>query len=208
MRSRAAVLLACTFANAAVAGDPGHFVGRVAVEWIEGGKGSGILRLLEPFGFEEPGGLAWTVPAGQTLDGSALPPLFRSTIGAPFDGPYRRAAVLLEHFSRERKRPWRDVQRMFHAAALAGGVDAADARLMYMAVYAQGPRWETRTDSHCYDACHAAAASLAWKPVVSETELRPVMDWIDHDTPDLDEIERRVDAVTKRPGPHLFAQGH
>ena len=41
---------------------------------------------------------------------------------------------------------------------------------------------------------------------MTESVIQPLVEWIKQTNPTLDEIERRVDAVTKRPGPHLFAQ--
>jgi hypothetical protein len=41
---------------------------------------------------------------------------------------------------------------------------------------------------------------------VTQGELQPVLDWLHDSDPSLDEIEQRVDAVTPRPGPHLFVQ--
>jgi hypothetical protein len=43
---------------------------------------------------------------------------------------------------------------------------------------------------------------------VLENDLRPIVEWIDRDNPSLDEIDEKVDAATRKPGPHLFAQGH
>ena len=48
---------------------------------------------------------------------------------------------------------------------------------------------------------------LAWKPDVTEAELKGVIDWLRNASPLLEEIEQRVDAVNGRPGPHLFAYG-
>jgi len=47
---------------------------------------------------------------------------------------------------------------------------------------------------------------LAWQPDVTQAELQPVVDWLRNTDPSLAEIERRVDAVIPRPGPHLFVQ--
>lgn len=204
------VMLALALLSSVIgfADESARYVGRVAVEWVDISDSDQPMKLLDEFGFVDARGRAWTVPAGQIVDGNSLPPAFRSLFGAPFIGKYRRAAVLHDFYSRQRAVAWRDVRRMFHEAAVAAGVSRADAKTMYMAVYAQGPRWEPKQGSRCYDSCHAAASSLEWRPVVSENDLRPVVEWIEQNDPDLPEIEQRVDAATKKPGPHLFAQGH
>jgi hypothetical protein len=35
-----------------------------------------------------------------------------------------------------------------------------------------------------------------------------VVEWIRQVNPALEEIDNRVDAALKKPGPHVFAQGH
>ena len=94
---------------------------------------------------------------------------------------------------------------MLYAASLTEGLSEGEAKLLYMTVYAGGWRWEPRGSS-CYGSCHAGAALLAWRPDVTQAELKPVVDWLRQGNPGLEEIEKRVDAATKRPGPHLFAQ--
>jgi hypothetical protein len=94
---------------------------------------------------------------------------------------------------------------MLYNASLHEGLGPAEAKLLYATAYAGGWRWEPRTSS-CYRSCHAAATMLAWQPDVTQAELQPVIEWLRTTDPSLDEIERRVDAVTPRPGPHLFVQ--
>jgi Protein of unknown function (DUF1353) len=200
--------LALLSSDVGLAEQSARYVGRVAVEWVDDSESGQPMKLLDEFSFVDARGTAWIVPGGQIVDGKSLPPAFRSLFGAPFIGRHRRAAVVHDYYAGQRRVAWRDVHRMFHEAAVAAGVSRADAKTMYMAVYAQGPRWEPKEGSRCYNSCHAAAPSLAWRPVVSENDLRPVVEWIEQNDPDLPEIEQRVDAATKKPGPHLFAQGH
>jgi hypothetical protein len=35
-----------------------------------------------------------------------------------------------------------------------------------------------------------------------------VVEWIRQANPAIEEIDKRVDEVLKKPGPHVFAQGH
>jgi hypothetical protein len=195
---------------APLSADTGRFAGNVAVQWLDEREADPSLmkmKLLEDFSFTGSEGKTWRAPKGAMIDGASLPGVFRAMIGPPFSGAQRKAAVIHDHYCRDKSEPWKSVHRMFYDAVRASGAEEIDAKIMYTAVYAAGPRWAQR-DSSCFRSCHAAAASLEWKPVIGETELRPVMDWIAQENPGLDEIEQKVDATTKRPGPHLFAQGH
>jgi len=202
---KTALFLAGALICAAVlAAESGRFVGKVVVEWLDDPFVTKI-QLREDFGFEDGAGKLWLARQGQVLDGAALPPMFRATIGMPFEGDYRRSSVVFDYYCHAMTEPWRAVHRMFYQAALAEGVDEAHAKLMYATVYAAGMRWET-PGSSCFRSCHAAAAALAWKPAVDEKDVAPVMEWIKQTNPALEDIDARLDAALKRPGPHVFAQ--
>lgn len=192
------------------AADSGAFVGNVMVEWLDHGdsKVKPAMRLMEEFTFVEVNGHAWRAPKGHIIEGGCIPAIFRSLVGLPFEGKQRRAAVLHDYYCHARATPWLDVHRMFYRASLAAGVEETEAKIMYMAIYAEGHRWEPKEGSRCYNSCHAAAASLAWKPIVTEVDWHAVVEWIDQNNPALAEIEQRINAATKRPGPHIFARGH
>lgn len=197
-----AAMIVCTVA---VSADLGKFAGKVMVEWLDDDLFVRKMKLLEDFGFQEPGGRAWLARKGSVLDGASIPLVFRDNVGLPFEGAYRRASVVYDYYCRVMSEPWRDVHRMFYQASVADGVGEVDAKVMYMLLYAGGPRWE-RPGSSCFRSCHAAAPSLAWEPALEGTDLQPVSVWIRRTNPSLDEIDRHVDAVLKRPGPHIFAQ--
>jgi hypothetical protein len=193
--------------GAALSASNGEFVGKVVVEWLDSGANRS-MRLVEDFAYADAHGKLWQAPKAHILDGSAIPPAFLSFVGPAFSGQYRKAAVVHDYQCHAKAQPWLEVHRMFFAANLAAGIDESEAKVMYMAVYAQGPRWEPKEGSRCYRSCHAAAEMLHWRPVVPETDLRPLVEWIEQENPALDAIDARVDAITKKPGPHLFAQGH
>jgi hypothetical protein len=44
-------------------------------------------------------------------------------------------------------------------------------------------------------------------PATTPAEVQPVIDWIRQVNPALDQIDRRVDATLRKPGPHIFGQG-
>jgi len=53
--------------------------------------------------------------------------------------------VIHDWFCDRRNMPWERVHRVFYEAMLTSGVEAAKAKLMYLAVYYGGPRWDEQT---------------------------------------------------------------
>jgi len=187
------------------AADPPRFEGRVVLEVLDEIALEHKLRLLEAFSFRDEHGRLWLAPAGAVIDGTSLPRTLRSTPELPPEAEFRKASVLHDYHSRARQESWREVRRLLYSASLHEGLGPAEAKLLYAAVYAGGWRWEPRTSS-CYRSCHAASALLVWQPDLNQAEFQPIVDWLRGADPSLEEIEQRVDAVTPRPGPHLFTQ--
>ncbi len=102
-------------------------------------------RVLHAYGYVDPRGRRWPVPAGTETDGASIPPLFWPIIGKPFDGPYRNAAVIHDWYCMVRARTWQDTHRVFHDAMLTSGVDRIRASTMFMAVWYRGPSWDEMT---------------------------------------------------------------
>ena len=201
------LVLAGVFVGAAaLCAGQGRIVGKVVVEWLDD-PFVAKLRLREDFGYEDPAGKRWLAPRGEVLDRASIPLVFRETIGMPLAGDYRRASVVYDYYCHAMNEPWRDVDRMFYNASLTEGVGEINAKVMYTALYAAGLRWEM-PGSSCFKSCHAAAPSLSWKPQLDTGDVEPVIQWIRQTNPGLGEIESRVDAMLKKPGPHVFAQGH
>lgn len=190
---------------AAWAADTGHFTGRVAVELLDDIQFDHKLRLLEEFAFVDPSGKQWQARKAGVIDWVALPAELRSLHGLPPVTDLRKASVIHSYFAHAQSEPWREVHRMYYAANVAEGMSEPEAKILYLAQYAGGWRWETRASS-CFGSCHAAAASLAWKPELEVSDLKPLVDWIWQTKPTLDQIDTRADAVIRRPGPHFFAQ--
>jgi hypothetical protein len=206
MKKILSVLAGVFVGAAALSAAQGKFVGKVVVEWLDD-PFVARFQLREDFGYEDRAGKLWLAPRGQVLDGASIPLVFRETVGMPFVGDYRRASVVYDYYCHVMSEPWRDVHRMFYNASLTEGVGEVNAKVMYAALYAAGLRWEM-PGSSCFKSCHAAAPSLSWKPQVEAGDVKPVVEWIRQTNPGLEEIENRVDAVLKKPGPHVFAQGH
>ena len=207
-RGTGRLLLAITAAclcTVALSADQTGFSGKVVVELVDGIEFAHKLRLLDDIAFTDAGGKVWLARKGGILDGESVPRELYSMGGLPYLAEYRKAAVVHDYFCRVRTEPWRPVHRMFYHASVVEGASETQAKALYAVVYAGGWRWEPNGTS-CYLSCHAAAASLAWKPAVTPAEVQPVLQWIAQNGPTLDEIDARLDAVIRKPGPHLFAQ--
>jgi hypothetical protein len=200
------LLAAACAATAATAAEPAHFTGKLVLELIDEIGFNHKFRLLDDLAFVDDQGNAWIAPRGSITDDESLPRELHPLHGLPYIAEYRKAAVVHRYFSRAGTESWKQVHRVLYQASIAEGVSAAQARSLYAAVYAAAWRWEPRTSS-CFRSCHAASSSLSWKPAVSVAQIQPVLDWIARELPELDAIDERVDAVVRKPGPHLFAQG-
>ena len=119
--------------------DFGRFEGDVVAAWDPDGRN---MTLRENFAYIDSMERRWLAPAGTVVDGASIPRLFWTVIGSPFAGKYRNASVVHDIECDEMRQPWQDVHRMFYEACRCGGVDEAQAKIMYYAVYHFGPRWQ------------------------------------------------------------------
>jgi len=116
-----------------------HFTGVPVVELLDDGR---RVKLVQPFGFVDEAALDWPVPAGTVVDGASIPRALWALIGGPFEGKYRDASIVHDHYCDLRSRAWEAVHRVFHDAMIVSGVGPDQAKLLYFAVYRFGPRWE------------------------------------------------------------------
>lgn len=117
----------------------GVYRGRVLAEWT----GDREMKLIEPFEYVDSKSVRWPVPQGTVVDGASIPQFLWSLTGGPFEGAYRAASVVHDHYCIVRTRPHRDVHAMFWEAMLSSGVGPKRAWLMYRAVDKFGPTWPT-----------------------------------------------------------------
>ena len=101
------------------------------------------MHLLAALGYHGPDGVDWPVPTGAWLDGASIPPALWTIVGGPFEGKYRNASIVHDHYCIIKSRGWQDTHRMFHDAMRCSGVSPLRANVMYYAVYRFGPRWAT-----------------------------------------------------------------
>ncbi|WP_218115193.1 DUF1353 domain-containing protein [Pseudomonas putida] len=100
-------------------------------------------RLLMDFTYKgpRPDELFWLAPKDAITDGASIPRIAWNVIGAPFEGQYRKAAIIHDVACVERTRSWQVTHRAFYTAMRAAGVAETQAKIMYAAVYHFGPRW-------------------------------------------------------------------
>lgn len=102
------------------------------------------------FGYVDPLGIHWDVPAGFATDGASIPAAFKPIIGGSWDQRYVRAAVLHDFYIRRVTADPESVHRLFFHALLASGTEPDRAMLMYWAVRKYGPQW-TSIDLAAYE---------------------------------------------------------
>lgn len=162
----------------AVMEDFGYYVGlppKVALN-ADGRTGN----LIEELSYFQQSGAEWPVPFGAWLDGASIPRVLWSLIGGPFEGKYRDASIVHDHYCVTQDRPWKDVHLMFHEAMRCSGVSKSKAAVMFYAVHRFGPRWPDPTleslddlaPPETFDADAARSFALDAKAIV-EQDLDP-----------------------------------
>ncbi len=209
VRSRnilSSLLLVAVCSSGLFAAQEAGFSGRIVVEWADDIQFVAAMRLVENFSFTQSSGKTWLVPAGSIVDGRSMSPLFVRLSGHPFDGGFRKAAVVYDYATKDMAEPWQDAQQMFFDASVAEGILPIEAKVMYMLLNATGPRWAVQGKSSCFDQCHTADSELAWRPRVDDEPVIALVSWVRDENPSLDQIDARVHDVILHPGPHIF--GH
>jgi hypothetical protein len=210
--ARAAVLammgVAALLTVAGQAAGAGNWSGRFLFEWLDDSAGSKV-KLLEAVKFTDADGSEWEAPRDAEFELLSVSPTLQTLFGPPFEGKNRKAALLHQYQVHARAQPWKESHRMYYQASRSLGVDEADAKLMYMALYADGPRWAVKK-SICERACHTKEVvqktQMTWRPVVKQTALEPVVEWIERENPSLDQIDARVETAITAAGPHLLGE--
>ena len=118
--------------------ESGRYTGKLVLEPANRGQ---QMRTLLEFGFMDADGKHWPVPPGTSVDGASIPKALWSLLADPWEGRYREAIALHDHYCAVRNTDWQSVNRMFHRALLVSGLSAPGAKLVYAGVYFAGPRW-------------------------------------------------------------------
>lgn len=191
-----------------------HFVGELVLLDLDP---DGLrFTLGQPFGYVDPSGTMWQAEKGLVTDGASIPRPLWSIIGGPFEGQYRRAAVIHDFYCDRKYRAWEKVHRVFYDAMITGGVSTVKAKLMYYAVWRFGPRWSVTEivpcvpDSSIGKFCASVKATSVElsveRPIVEEkdvpgakSELDEVAVKVSKGDITLDQIEKLADSMPPIP---------
>lgn len=195
------------------------YKGTVQAEWLTPPKAADYFRdmkLLAPFGFVDPDGKQWDVPAGYVTNGASVPWGLWNLVGGPYDGPYRDAAVIHDYFCEMKTRPWEEVHKMFYDAAKARGISESLASTMYAAVRFGGPRWEVvgpvaQNTTRSVTPTDLVASSPGARRVdpgltrglatkSQQQQFDDLQKWIQAEKPSLADIEKRVEQLRQQNG--------
>jgi Protein of unknown function (DUF1353) len=174
------------------------------------------IQLTAPFGYVDPRGVHWDVPAGYVTNGASIPPSLWAVVGGPFDGPYRDAAVLHDYYCDSKLRSSDDTHRMYFEAAVARGTSENIASTMYAGIIFGGPKWElSKTKKAGFDfllaqntsptqggAAVAVDKGLTEKDATPE-QIKAVEDmkaWILREKPTIEQIQKRAEELRKSTG--------
>lgn len=112
----------------------GLFSGNPKTEWLSEKGDDRDMRLLDDFWYIDPGGRRWDAPAGTVINGASIPRTLWSSVGSPYTGDYRRAAVVHDAAVGKEGVLRADADSMFYFACLAGGCSLLQAKLLYAGV--------------------------------------------------------------------------
>lgn len=206
-------LLAGLVLTLAIAGAPvtvthgaeqGGFEGRVVVEWLDDAFVPS-MRTVEDFGFRQTKGKLWKVARGQVFDGKGMPPLLSDLVAPPYEGRFRKSAMVYESATQRMTEKWDEAQRMFFEASVVEGVAPQDAKVMYLLLVLQGTRWEV-PGSRCFGSCHGVSTPLEWRPVIDEARTGELVKWVRTVDPRLEDIDLNAQSAIRAKGPHIFTQ--
>ncbi len=112
----------------------GLFSGNPKTEWLSDKGSDRDMRVLEAFWYIDPAGRRWDAPAGTIINGASIPRTLWSTVGSPYTGDYRRAALVHDAAVGKEGMVRADADTMFYFACLAGGCSLVQAKMLYAGV--------------------------------------------------------------------------
>lgn len=179
----------------------GQFSGNPRTEWLAGAGPDREMRLLEPFSFVDPDGRCWVVPAGTEVNGASIPRTLWSSVGSPYTGDYRCAAILHDAAIRDPLVVRAEADAMFYQACLAGGCTPSQSKLLYAGVCLGSWMGRTRPVAHAIAEQVPDAARLPGEHSPLDLELRALYTLLAGDLRDTgDDIGAVRAAVARRLG--------
>jgi hypothetical protein len=112
----------------------GLFSGNPKTEWLSDKGNDRDMRVLETFWYIDPNGRRWDAPAGTVVNGASIPRTLWSSVGSPYTGDYRRAALVHDAVVGANGVLRADADTMFYFACLAGGCSLLQAKMLYAGV--------------------------------------------------------------------------
>ncbi len=200
---------------------PDSFTGEVQAVFLNPATPSDDYRdmkLLANFGYLDPYGVYWEVPAGSVTNGASVPWYLWPALGGPYDGPYRDAAVIHDYYCDKQTYTWEKTHEMFYNASRRRGVSETLAKTMYLGLQMFGYRWPApasttglgqRGMSHASFALprmHSRSSALLAQapgrtpatraPSAEERQIyEELKGWIERDKPSLVEIQKKVEEM-------------
>ena len=112
----------------------GEFSGNPRTEWLSDKGDDRDMRVLEPFWYIDPAGRRWDAPPGTVINGASIPRTLWSSVGSPYTGDYRRAALVHDAAVGKEGVLRAEADAMFYSACLCGGCSLLQAKLLYAGV--------------------------------------------------------------------------
>lgn len=147
----------------------GRFSGNPKTEWLSENGEDRDMRLLEAFWYTDPDGRRWEAPKGVVTNGATIPRTLWSSVGSPFTGRYRRAAIVHDIALRKPGMVRDEADSMFFLACKAGGCDPLECKLLYAGVRIGS--WATLFGVHADD-IFGMAPALPGQHGQTELEIR------------------------------------
>ncbi|MBC7686304.1 MAG: DUF1353 domain-containing protein [Bdellovibrionales bacterium] len=150
----------------------GRFSGNPKTEWLSDKGDDRVMRVIAPFWYLDPDGRRWDVPAGTIINGASIPRTLWSSVGSPYTGDYRRAALVHDAAVGREGVLRQEADTMFHFACLCGGCSMLQAKLLYAGV--RVGTWASGNHLLAMDAVAIApgSARLPGQQTPRELELR------------------------------------
>lgn len=150
----------------------GKFSGNPKTEWLADAGADRDMRVLEPFWYLDPDGRRWDVPEGTIINGASIPRTLWSSVGSPYTGEYRRAALVHDAAIGREGVLRAEADAMFHVACLCGGCSVLQAKLLYAGV--RLGTWSSANQLFTLEAAAAAPGTprLPGQQTARELELR------------------------------------
>ena len=112
----------------------GEFSGNPKTLWLSDRGDDRDMQVIEDFWYLDQAGRRWDVPAGTVINGASIPRTLWSSVGSPYTGNYRRAALVHDAAVGREGVLRSESDAMFYHACLAGGCSQLQAKLLYAGV--------------------------------------------------------------------------